>query len=410
MNRLLHASHPVGRGVVLALLTVSLSLLAGCAPFSPASPKNVILLVGDGMGFEQVRAAGFYANGRDGSLFMESLPRKAQVITWPAYTPPNPKAPKVSPRVTDSAAAATAYATGHKVCNYVLSRAIPGDGKPLPTALELHAREGKMTGLVTTSCLVDATPSAFAAHVGSRGQAADIGKAFFAQRVNVLLGGNGPLQFDLAPYAVKAGGYELATDRRSLRAVTPRAGAHVLGLFSKGVMPYEHDYATGVSKGYDTQPHLSEMAAEAIRIVSAEPKGFFLMIEGGLIDKACHANLLERVVGETIEFDKTVKLVCEWAAARGDTLVLVVADHETGDLKVLSGNGKGKYPTVAWGGKGHSAANVPLYAMGPGSDKIAGVLDNTDVFRLMIGTFDRPTKPVPPMASASRPAAVGATK
>ena len=395
-----------GEGVVLAaLLALLLAAVTaiGCAPVAAPAvpPKNVIVLIGDGMGFELVRAAGMFANGRDGTLFMETLPHKAQVVTSMAYTPPVATTAPVAPAVTDSAAAASAYATGHKVSKFVLSVAIPGDGKPLPTAMEQFARQGKMTGLVTTSYLTDATPAAFGAHAGNRGMYAKIAADYFALRINVLLGGNNEKDFDLAAASAKTGLYELVTDRAALNAVQPRRDTHVLGIFAKGTMSYEYDYATGVTKSYDSQPHLSEMAAAALKIVSSEPEGFFLVIESGILDKACHAGKLERAVYEALEFDKTVKVAMQWASSRDDTLVIVLADHETAGLKVTAANGPGKMPTVTWGATVHTVANVPLYAYGPGSRKVQGTLDNTDIYRLIMGTFESPTKYDPPKVPAA---------
>jgi alkaline phosphatase len=193
-----------------------------------------------------------------------------------------------------------------------------------------------------------------------------------------------------AEAAIQAG-FTVATKRAELLAIKPAAGDHTLGIFGTGPMCYEYDYQTKAKNDYDTLPHLSEMAMWAVESLSANPKGFFVMIEGGCIDKACHGNQLPQSIGETIEFDKTVKLICQWAANRDDTLILVLADHETGGLKVTANNGQGQLPTVTWVSKSHTGVNVPLFATGPGSEVITGVLDNTDIFRLMTGTFTAPT-------------------
>jgi len=175
---------------VLAAFAILGIVWASTAPAQQAKqPKNVILLIGDGMGVGQIEAAGIFANGKTGSLFMESLPFSAQVVTCPAYSvSPGASATQPAP-VTDSAAAATALATGQKVSNSVLSLAIPGDGKPLTSVLEQFAAKGKSTGLVTSSYLLDATPAAFAAHVKERGMAKEIAADFLRLRPNVLLGG-----------------------------------------------------------------------------------------------------------------------------------------------------------------------------------------------------------------------------
>jgi alkaline phosphatase len=371
-----------------------------------AEPKNVILLIGDGMGPSQVAAAGIYANGQAGSLFMETLPRKAEVVTCPAYRV-SATAPATMPaKITDSAAAASAYATGQKAYNGVLSIAMPGDGMPLKTALDIFQAAGKSTGLVTTSYLVDATPAAFAAHVKDRDMHAEIAADMLQTRPNILLGGNSLLPKEpkggktaFTAEVARSAGFTVATNRAELLAIKPAIGDHTLGIFGVGPMPYEYDYQTKAKNDYDTLPHLSEMAMWTLDCLSANPKGFFVMIEAGCIDKACHSNKLPQAIGETIEFDKTVKQVCQWAANRDDTLVIVLADHETGGLKVVANNGPGQLPTVTWTSYSHSGANVPCFATGPGSQAIAGVLDNTDIFRIMAGTFTAPTVYHPQTAS-----------
>jgi len=274
---------------------------------SAAAPKNVILLIGDGMGFAQVQAAGLYANGTPGSLFLESLPHRARVVTASASTLADPQ--KSVP--TDSAAAATAMATGVKVHNGVLSVAIPGDGRPLETVLEHFASQGKMTGLVSTAYITDATPAAFGAHSAGRGNDKDIIDGYLRTvRPNILMGG-GDSSFGsgLTPRAIRDAGYELVTDRAGLAALRATAGARVFGLFGSGNLPYEEPLAQpDAVQSTRPLPTLSEMASASLRIVAAEPRGFFLMIEGGLIDKAAHTGGLKHCLGETIAFDRTVRL------------------------------------------------------------------------------------------------------
>jgi alkaline phosphatase len=276
-----------------------------------APPKNVIILIGDGMGFEHVRAAGMYKNGQDGTLVFESFPHKDQVNTYSA-----------SPSVTDSAAAATAIATGFKVNNGVVSVADPGDGSELETLLEYFKTLGKSTGLVTTTYVTHATPACFGAHEPSRGNYSAIADDYLSQtRPNVLFGGgaNG-----MSVSAAEGAGYAVVTDAAGMLALDTETADMVSGQFGSGGLPYELD-------GLDSLPHLSEMTETALQILDNDPNGFFLMVEGGLIDWAAHANDLPRMVWETIEFDNAVLEVLDWAAGRTDTLIIVTADHETGD-------------------------------------------------------------------------------
>jgi len=131
-------------------------------------------------------------------------------------------------------------------------------------------------------------------------------------------------------------------------------------------------------------PHLSQMAETALDILDSDPDGFFLMIEGGKIDWAGHDNNLADVIGETIEFAKSIREILNWAEQRNDTLLIVTADHETGGLKVLKNNGKGKLPEVSWSSKNHTAIKVPVYAWGKRAGLFTGPMDNTDIHRKII--------------------------
>ena len=354
---------------------------AGCAgergeASAAGGPRNVILMIGDGMGFEQVRAAGLYAHGREGGLAMESLPHRAEMTTHPAAG---------ARVVTDSAASGTALATGRKADLGAVSVAKPGDGRDLRTALEAFRDRGARTGLVTTTYLTHATPACFGAHAAKRDMTEEIAADYLrGSRPNVLMGGVREEGRGVTVEAAEAAGYAVVTTREAMEALDP-AAEYVAGLFGEGHMPYEHDYATGTHAAYDTLPHLSEMTRAALKVLGRGGEGFFLMVEGGRIDHAGHANHLERNVFETLEFDRAVAVVLEWARGRRDTLVLVTADHECGGLRILEARGKGRMPAVEWATGGHTGVAVPLWAGGAGAKAVAGRLDNTDLYRLMTG-------------------------
>ncbi len=337
-----------------------------CAPVVWAMPTNVILFIGDGMGYGQVAAAGLYAHGASGTLSFESFGCQAQVVTSSANSP-----------VTDSAAAATALATGRKVNNGVISVARPGDGSELHTVLERATSAGKSTGLVTTTSITHATPAAFAAHEPSRSNYSRIAGDYLTQtRPNVLFGGSSYLSESDA----KAAGYTVVKDAPGLRALDTENTTLVSGQFAAGYMTYEYDRSPAT-----TEPHLSEMTAAALAILDNDPEGFFLMVEGGRIDHAAHAHDLARTVQETLEFSRAVQTAVDWSAGstRLDTLVLVTADHETGGLDILAGMGAGHYPSVAWTAAGHTGADVPLYAWGLHSEQITGVMDHVGIYDVM---------------------------
>lgn len=322
--------------------------------------RNIVVFVGDGMGVEHMRAAEMWSGS---NLQFRSFPSQASIATCSADS-----------EVTDSAAAATAFATGQKVNNGVISVALPGDGASLETLLEYFKKRGKRTGLITTSYLTDATPAAFGAHEASRNNRAEIAADYLtASRPDLLLGGGGQ---GLTAAAVLAAGYNLATDAVQMAS----APAPLCGLFGDGSMPYEYDGLGGL-------PHLSEMVARALTLLNASTNGFFLLAENGLIDHAAHGNDLARCLPEVIEFSRAVDIASAWARDRSDTLLMVLADHETGGLQVTADNGVGNLPTVAWSTAGHTSSNVTVYAKGALAERMAGISDNTDVHGVPRGSY-----------------------
>jgi len=339
------------RRLAAALLFLALTDVSGAVPI-----RNVILCIGDGMGTGQVAAAHCYAGT---NLFFESFPYQSWITTCDA-----------GGFITDSAAASTAIATGRKVYSGVISLALPGDAVELETLLEHFKKAGKRTGLVTTSYLTDATPASFGAHENSRFNAEQIASDYLCQtRPDVLLGGG---YAGLDDAAVSAAGYSAVTDRVSLAELNAAGTPRVCGLFGFGSLPFEYD-------GLGTLPSLSDMSGKALEVLECDRDGFFLMIEGGLIDSACHGNDLARCVGETLAFDAAVKRIVEWADGRDDTLVLVMADHETGGLTVAHDNGPGVLPDVLWTTTGHTGSPVALYGWGANAYLAGRVSDNTQV-------------------------------
>lgn len=346
------------------LVTVLLLLLSVYPAVATEPAKNVVLCVGDGMGPEHIKAGRYFAGE---PLSFESFPNTATVST---YSLPS--------NVTDSAAAATAMATGHKVFDGVLSMAIPGDSRRLRTVLESFKMAGKACGLVTTSYLTDATPAAFGAHAERRSQAASIAQQYFnTSKPDVLLGGGGA---GMTVEAASAAGYSVVTNVQGLQKLTPDVGRIYCGIFGTKPMPYETD-------GLGELPHLSRMTEKALELLQANTNGFFLMVEGGLIDKAAHKNDIGPMVREIVEFSKAVRTVVNWSSNRTDTLVIVVGDHETGGLKVEADNGRGVEPKVSWESFDHTGADIIAFARGPGAEKVAGSLSNTNLFYIMMDSL-----------------------
>lgn len=345
-------------------------------PQSDSPARNVILLIGDGMGKEHIKAAGYYLAGEQGVLSFESFPYQGEVITSSATS--------IS---TDSAAAASAMATGQKVTAGVISLAIPGDGHELTTLLEEAKQQGKQVGLVTSESMSGATPAAFGAHELSRDNRTQIIADYFRQtRPDLLFGGPGD-GYSLAE--AQSAGYTVVTNVTGLQSLS---GEEVLvsGQFSAR---YE-------ANGMSTSPHLSQRTIAALNLLDDDPDGFFLMVEGGLIDTASHSNNLPVMLGEVVEFSNTVQAAVDWAAGRSDTLIIVTADHETGGLQVIQNNGAGNYPSVTWSTSGHSTARVPVYAWGNTAEQVWGVLDNTEINRVVKG-MRSPTATVTPTHTAT---------
>ncbi len=332
------------------------------AAASAPRPKNVILFIGDGMGFESVKAASLYKTGREDSLAIHSFPHQARMTHNNAQE-----------ETTDSAAAATAIATGMKVNNTVVSVALPGDGEKLETLLERFQSQGKRTGLVTTSYIEDATPAAFAAHQPSRGLHWQVALDMLKTQPHLLMGAYRVL----TPNTARKFGYQTVVSQEQLNALDADQDAPVAGLFGVGKLPYEiDDEDTGA-------PDLSEMTVKALDILDAETNGFFLMVENENIDESGHHNHIRRHVTATLELDEAVEEAIRWAGDRSDTLILVTSDHETGGLAVTKDKGKGRFPEVSWSTAGHTQTPVPLYAVGPRSEFFTGTVNNTDVFKVL---------------------------
>lgn len=372
---------------LLLLAGLFVAVLVGCKPgaahpqptSTPRSTaatysgraKNVVLVIGDGMGAECVKGASLYAYGAEGKLSFESFPYHGSMTSNAA-----------GGAITDSAASATAMATGVKVNDGVLSVRVPGDGQDLPTLLEGLETRGFRVGLVTNSYIEDATPAAFAAHEVSRGEADKIARDYMQRtRPDVLMGGYMPN--GLTPDLARASGYEVVENRAQLQAFAGDKTGKLAGLFGMGHMPYEFD------GDYKTLPKLSEMAVKALQVLGRSQKPFFLLVENENIDESGHANQIERNIAATIELSDTVQAILNWEGARNDTLIVVTADHETGGLAIEKSRGKGVVPEVSWSTHGHTSTPVPVYAKGPGAENFTGSLDNVDISKRILESLGR---------------------
>lgn len=353
---------------------------------SPADghAQAMILFIGDGMGNEHRKAGRWASLGQSGQLAMDDLPYHGWLQTASADNP-----------ITDSAASATAMATGLKTDNGHIS--VDPDEAILETILEIAETCGMATGLVTTVQISHATPGAFAAHVPDRNMYTEIALQMIESGVDVLLGGG---EDEFLPTAesgcypeagergdgrnlvseAQSAGFVYVCDLAGLTAVNPLTTDRLLGLFAD----------EGMVRPFS--PSLEVMTGSAIEILQRDPDGFFLMVEGGQIDWAAHANDGANVIGDVIGFDEAVSVGLDYAALQPDTLVIVTADHETGGMATSltsSGDPEEDGPFfmpdstpfyLNWTTTGHTAADVPVTASGPWSSMLLGTQQNTQVF------------------------------
>jgi alkaline phosphatase len=392
--------------------STSIHPLAGNS--SNVTPRNVILLIGDGMSHATLTAARVYKVGPNGNLTMDTLEHSGYVSTH-----------SLNSLVTDSAAAGTAIATGQKTNNDVI--AMLPNGTELKSILDIAARDmGKSTGLVTTSEITHATPAAFGASTIDRDNWNDIATDYiYESKPNILLGGGSRYWTDdtvngshrtvarlmaqglneseamaddgLLDDAQRQG-YQVIQTAQELMNLNMtslfRNGTKILGLFAPSHMAYEYDRA-GKSPN---EPHLVNMTRAAIEYLSQDLNGFFLMVEGARIDHSNHANDVVRTIHDTIAFDEAVRVALDFQKKNPNTLVIVTSDHDCGGMAVEWPYGEfppaGAIPIKdmdnlpnphggVWTSNHHTAVDVPIMATGPGAERVSGRMDNTNIFEIM---------------------------
>ncbi|NQX65361.1 alkaline phosphatase [Paenibacillus alba] len=335
----------MGSGLSISLLALSVAGVASAAettattPGAPTAPaaaqsKNLIVLIGDGMGPAEVTAARYYSKKflnkdrleLDGGYYVGKATTYSQAGPYTSE----------SGAVTDSAAAGTAFSTGNKTYNNAISVSNGDVAKPFASVVEAAMKQGKATGLVTTDSIVGATPAVWASHVRQRSNQNAIASQFLTSGVNVLFGG-GKVNFvtkddkgkrtdkNIIP-DFEAKGYKTAYDKNGLDAIPATAG-NALGLFALNEIPYVLDRDANT-------PSLPQLTQKALDLLSQNKNGFVLMVEQGRIDHAGHANDLPSNIQEMLELDATFKTLVDFAKKDGNTSVVVTADHETGGLSL----------------------------------------------------------------------------
>jgi len=396
-------------------------------------PTSVVLLIGDGCGWNHHKAQAYFAGGAYPPQYWSRFEVRLAASTFPENGSYDPIAawseadyPPINP--TDSAAAATALACGTKTANGMIGMA--SDGHTVESIVERAEAAGMLTGIVTSVPISHATPAAFAAHASSRGDYGDIARSMVLESgLDVLAGCGNPdydnngqpklfPEYDYIPKdlwdSLQAG--TAANDRNGDGTADPwtlvtdpaawlaeRCGNHPAREFAHAlIVPRVHDTLQQRRSG-DAKaaafavpftpdvPRLADVTRLACDLLSSSSTGFFLMVEGGAIDWASHAGQSGRMIEETGEFVATVEAVLAWVDAdpsRSDTLVIVTADHETGYLLgpdsgdgvfyAIGNTGAGNMPNMEWNSGGHSNSLVPFLARGANARHFAADIAGFD--------------------------------
>lgn len=347
--------------VLVCLLSVTIVVSAtlfgvfyfdyGVDPEIPAEAKahNFILLIGDGMGYNHIKTAELYNNGSMTNI--RKLSVNGEVTTR-----------SLSAGATDSAAAATAMATGVKTYNGRISYL---NGKSIPTIAEQAKSAGKKVGIVATKAITDATPAAFLAHSKSRNNTAEIAAQLASSDVDVLFGLN-----NAEMTALKS---TIQSDNRDFcvgfEEINASASDKIVGLIDDEIP----------NIGRNTLASLTDLALEKLE----NENGFFLMVEGSKIDSYSHTNEIQNMIDELNAFDAAVSRAVAWARKNGNTTVMVVADHETGKLKVPADATADQISNEWFHSSSHTTQNVHYFAYGVGVESIPALIDNTDVYDII---------------------------
>lgn len=353
--------------LVLACLSLN-----GVEAKSPKNEKvnNIIFMIGDGMGLGHVSMLQL-----EGKYQPTAFDRAQNIALIKTYS--------VNNRVTDSAAAGTALATGHKTNNSTLGQ-LP-DGTPLESITTKAKNKNYGTGIVVTCYVQHATPAAFYANVESRSDNDGICDDFTKRDYDVMFGGG--LRYFKQYYEKRnkdynkelaALGYSLHTDLSKLGSI-PSEGK-VLGLFADGDLPAA---TSGKRDGY-----LANATQKALDILTNNAKknknkGFVLMVEGSKIDGESHSRNPQGILAETRDFAAAVDVAMNYADTHPGTLVVVTADHETGGMSIPSNKTDFTLPEsgigYAFGTSSHTATMVPVYLYGAGADSINGIMENSEL-------------------------------
>lgn len=327
--------------------------------FKGKKPKNIILLIGDGMGASQI-FSGITAN--QGHLFLDNFKHVGFSKTQAADN-----------YITDSAAGGTALSSGVKTYNGAIG--VDVNKNPVKTILEDAEDKGLATGLVSTSTITHATPASFIAHQPQRNMYEEIAADFLKTDIDVFIGG----------------GYSHFTQRKDERNLVNelKEKGYAFEQDINEIKNIESGKLVGLTADSDAgrladRGNMLPIATNtAINILSKNKKGFFLMVEGSQIDWGGHAGSTIYIVEDMLDFDQTIGKALEFAANDKRTLVLVTADHETGGMAITGGDMKTGMVKADFPIGGHTGVMVPVFAYGPGASEFTGIMENTDIHKKM---------------------------
>ncbi|MEN8116731.1 MAG: alkaline phosphatase [Bacteroidota bacterium] len=327
--------------------------------FKTDKPKNIIFLIGDGMGVSQI-FAGLTAN--HGKLFLENCRHIGFSKTQSADN-----------YITESSAGGTALSCGVKTYNGAIG--VNADTIPVKTILEEAEEKGLATGLVSTSAITHATPASYIAHQPQRRMYEEIAADFLKTDIDVFIGGG------IAHFIHRKDGRNLITELRD-KGYTVENDMNKIKNIKKGKLA-----------GLTAQVHNGRVAERgdmlpvatqtAINILDNNKKGFFLMIEGSQIDWASHAGSTIYVVEDMLDFDRTIGNAIKFAAKNKETLVVVTADHETGGMALTGGDMETGMVKAGFPTGGHTGVMVPVFSYGPGAEEFMGIMENTEIYTKM---------------------------
>jgi alkaline phosphatase len=328
-------------------------------------PKNIILFIGDGMGVSQVYAG---MTVSDHVFSLEKFPYSGFSKTY-----------SFDNYITDSAAGGTAIACGVKTNNGMIG--IDPNNNSVSSIIEIAHKNGLSTGVVSTSAITHATPASFIAHNSSRGNYEDIAKDFLKGTVDVFIGGGEDYFRSRADDTdltlnLKEQGFSVVYTIDELKNTSSEK---IAGLLAKVHMPKVSEGRAGA---------LQEMTGKAIETLNKNKNGFFLMVEGSMIDWGGHAQDLDYITSEMIDLDDAIKVAMDFAEENGNTLVVVTADHETGGLALTGGSMLNNQVIAKFSGGDHTAVMVPIFSYGPGSYKFSGIHENTFFLNEFITLLD----------------------